>query len=151
MQKVPRARSSGFGPMIGQRKLRTPRTAPKTVTVSLGQPRLPKGKTDWECPFRISGGGIRGNESGYGVDAIQALQNALGSIRSVLDQSSQSFEWLGLPLDVAFPRSIPSYGDERLTKRLEKLMDRELERNVTRLRRRHQRKQTRTSPSDRKR
>jgi hypothetical protein len=86
------------------------------VTVSLGMPRLPKGKTDWECPFRISGGGIRVNECGYGVDAIQALQNALGSIR-----------------------------------RLEKLIDRELERNLARLRRRRQRKQARTSPSDRKR
>ena len=133
--------------VIGQRKLRTRGTAPKTVTVSLGMPRLPKGETDWECPFRITGGGIRVNECGYGVDAIQALQGALGGIRSVLDQSGQSFEWFDLPMDVAFPKSIPSYGDERLTKRLETLIDRELRRNLTRLRRRHQRTQARTSPS----
>jgi hypothetical protein len=42
------------------------------VTVNIGTPRLPKGETDWECPFRISGGGIRVNECGYGVDPVQA-------------------------------------------------------------------------------
>ena len=135
--------------MIGQRKLSTRGTAPKAVTVSLGTPRLPKGETDWECPFRITGGGIRVHERSYGVDAIQALQNALGGIRSFLDTSGQSFEWFDLPMDAAFPKPIPSYGDERLTKRLEKLIDRELERNLTRLRRLHQRKRARQPSSGR--
>jgi hypothetical protein len=85
---------------------------------------------------------MRALEYGYGVDAIQALQTALGGIRYFLDESGQSFEWFDLGMDVAFPKSIPSYGDERLTKRLETLNDRELRRNLTRLRRRHQRKQT---------
>jgi len=128
-------RSSGFGPVIGERKLSTRGTAPKTVTVTLGKPRLPKGERDWECPFRISGAGIRVVESGYGVDAIQALQAAIGGIRHVLDTSGKSLEWFGLPIEVGFPRPIPSYGDTRLTKKLEKLVDSELKRNLTRQRR----------------
>jgi hypothetical protein len=96
------------GIVIGKRRLTTRGARPKPVIVSLGQPRLPKGERDWECPFLISGGGLRVHVCGNGVDALQALQNALGGIRSVLDQSGQSFEWLGLPIDVAFPKSIPS-------------------------------------------
>jgi hypothetical protein len=88
-----------LGAVIGERHLATGGGRPKRVTVSLGMPRLPRGEQDWECPFRITGAGMR------------------------------------------VPKSIPSYGDERLTKRLETLIDRELERNLTRLRRRHQRKQ----------
>jgi hypothetical protein len=42
--------------VIGERRLTTRAGArPKRVTVSLGKPRLPKGQTDWECPFRITG------------------------------------------------------------------------------------------------
>lgn len=129
--------------MIGQRKLSTLGTTPKTVTVTLGVPRLPKGERDWVCPFRISGAGIRVTEYGYGVDAIQALQTAIGGIRHFLDKSGKSFEWSGLPIEVGFPRVIPSYGDTRLTKKLEKMVDAELERNLTRLRRRYKRKATR--------
>ena len=97
--------------------------------------------------FQITGGGIRVLECGYGVDAIQALQSALQGIRSFLDKSGQSFEWFDLPLDVAFPKPIPSYGDERLTKRIEKLVDMELEKNLARLRRRHEQKQARKRTS----
>ncbi len=143
MQKVRTVRSNGFGPVIGQRKLSTVGPAPKTVTVTLGQPRLPKGERDWECPFRISGAGIRVLEYGYGVDAIQALQTALFGIRYFLDKSGKTFEWSGLPIEVGFPRSIPSYGDTRLTKKLEMLVDVELKRNLARLRGRHEKKPTR--------
>ena len=143
MRKVPKVRASGFGPVLGQRKLSTRGTAPRPVTVTLGQPRLPKGERDWECPFRISGAGIRVLEYGYGVDAIQALQTALGGIRNVLDKSGKTFEWSGLPIEVGFPRSIPSYGDTRLTKKLEMLVDVELKRNLARLRGRHEKKPTR--------
>lgn len=143
VRKVPKVRAIKFGPVLGQRILSTRGAAPKTVTISLGRPRLPKGERDWECPFRISGAGFRVLEYGYGVDAIQALQTALGGIRNVLDKSGKTFEWFGLPIEVGFPRSIPSYGDTRLTKKLETLVDSELKRNVAGLRRRHQQKQAR--------
>ncbi len=132
-----------FGVILGKRRLTTRGARPKPVIVSLGKPRLPRGEHDWECPFRITGGGIRVLEYGYGVDAMQAIQNALQGIRYFLDQSGKSFDWLGNDIGVGFPRSIPSYGDSRLTRRLEKLVDAELKRNLANLRRRHQGRQKR--------
>ena len=132
------AESRKFGEVIGKRRLTTRGVRPKPVIVSLGKPRLPKGTRDWECPFRITGGGIRVLEGGYGVDAMQAIQNALQGIRHFLDKSGKSFDWLGIGIEVGFPRSIPSFGDSRFTRRLEKLVDGELKRNLANLRRRHQ-------------
>ena len=125
-----------LGVVIGERRLTMKGARAKGVTVRLGTPRLPKGEQDWECPFQITGGGLRIFEFGYGCDAIQAIQTALGGIRYFLEKSSKSFEWFDLGLEVAFPRVIPSYGDTRLTKKLEKLVDAELTRNLTRPRRR---------------
>jgi len=73
-----------FGTVIAERRLH-PRGAPRrSVVVSLGKPRQTKGFDDWECPFRISGAGIRRVEHGRGVDAFQALTMALEGIRHVL-------------------------------------------------------------------
>jgi hypothetical protein len=61
-----------FGPVIAERRL-NPRVAPRrSVVVSLGTPRKTKGSDDWECPFRISGAGMRRVEYGFGVDGSEA-------------------------------------------------------------------------------
>jgi hypothetical protein len=133
--------STAFGPVIAERKLTTAGVRPKAITITLGKPRLPKGERDWECPFRISGSGIRVLENGYGVDSMQAVTNALQGIRYFLDKSGKSFEWFGIPINGGgFQRFIPWYGDSRFTRRLEKLIDVELKREVARLRRRHEKK-----------
>jgi len=130
--------SRTFGPVIAERTLTTAGVRPKTITITLGKPRLPKGERDWECPFRIAGGGIRVLENGYGVDSMQSVTNALQGIRYFLDKSGKSFEWLGVPMDDGgFQRFIPWYGDSRFTRKLEKLVDSEVKREGTRLRRRH--------------
>ena len=131
-----------FGPVIGKRRLTTRGARPKPVIVSLGKPRLPRGERDWECPFRITGGGIRVLEYGYGVDSMQALQNALQGIRHALDKSGKSLDWMTTGT-TGFQRSIPWYGDSRFTKRMERLVDAELKREAVRLRRRHQARQKR--------
>jgi hypothetical protein len=141
--------SKTFGPVIATRRLTTAGVRPKTVTVTLGKPRLPKGERDWECPFRISGGGIRVLEHAYGVDSMQAVANALQGIRFYLDESGKSFEWLRMPLETGFQRFIPWYGDTRFTRKLEKLVDSEVKREGVRLRRRHQERQKRKKSSAR--
>lgn len=115
---------------------------PEAVIVSLGKPRRPKGERDWECPFRITGGGIRVVDYGYGVDSMQAIQTALQGVRHFIDKSGKSFDWLGTETS-GFQRSIPWYGDSRFTKRMERLVDAELKREGARLRRRHQARQKR--------
>ncbi len=43
--------SRTFGPVIAERTLTTAGVRPKTITITLGKPRLPKGERDWECRF----------------------------------------------------------------------------------------------------
>ena len=134
--------SNKFGVVIGKRRLTTRSARPTPVTVSIGAPTLPTGQRDWQCPFRITGGGMRVVEHGYGVDSMQALQTALQGIRHFIDKSGKSFDWLGTETS-GFQRSIPWYGDSRFTTRMERLVDAELNREGARMRRRHQARQKR--------
>lgn len=119
-------RDRAFGPVIAERRLH-PRDAPRrTVVVSLGKPRKTKGHDDWECPFRIAGAGIRRLEHGYGIDAFQALMNALEGIRHYLDTSGMRLAWTGFFDDqTGFQRFIPMLPDVRVTRRMERLVERE--------------------------
>ncbi len=126
------------GNVIGERCL-VFRDAPrKKVVVTLGKPRKMKGHQDWECPFRIKGPGVARLEFGYGVDALQALTTALEGIRSVLDEIGKPLAWIGvLPDHTGFQRMIPFAAGPEMSARLERLVDRELNRHVRQLERRH--------------
>ena len=126
-----------IGHVIGERRL-VFRDAPrKKVVVTLGKPRKMKGHQDWECPFRIKRPGVVRLEFGYGVDALQALTTALEGIRSMLDEIGTPLAWSGvLPDHTGFQRMIPIAGPE-ISARLERLVDRELNRHVRQLERRH--------------
>ena len=77
-------------------------------------------------------------EFGYGVDALQALTTALEGIRSMLDEIGKPLAWSGvLPDHTGFPRNIPISVGPELSSRLERLVDRELNRHVRQLERRH--------------
>jgi hypothetical protein len=123
--------------VIGERRL-VFRDAPrKKVVVTLGKPRKMKGHRDWECPFRIKSPGVVRLEFGYGVDALQALTTALEGIRSMLDEIGTPLAWSGVLSDhTGFQRMIPIAGPE-ISARLERLVDRELNRHVRQLERRH--------------
>jgi hypothetical protein len=129
------------GNVIGERRL-VFRDAPrKTLVVTLGKPRRTKGRPDWECPFHIKGPGIARLEFGYGVDAIQAITTALEGIRSVLDEIGKPLAWSGVLADhTGFPRNIPIGAGAELAARLELLVDRELNRHVRHLERRHKKR-----------
>jgi hypothetical protein len=102
--------------------------------VSLGQPRPDKKPGgDWECPFRISGSGVSIVEFGYGVDSMQALTTALDGIRALLDENFGSLEW---EENAGFQRSIPILFGAAFSRRLERLVDREINRHVRQLKRR---------------
>jgi hypothetical protein len=105
----------------------------------LGQPRQSKSdKNEWECPFRIRGRGSALVEFGYGVDSMQALTTALEGIRVILDERFESFQWEdggALIAHSGFQRQIPLLG-AAFTRRLERLVDRELTRHVQQLERR---------------
>ena len=126
-----------IGDIIGVRRLAFRDAQRKTLVVTLGKPRR-KGHQDWECPFRIKGSGMARFEFGYGVDALQALTTALEGIRAVLDEIGKPLAWSGvLPDHTGFPRNIPISAGPELLSRLERLVDRELNRHVHQLERRH--------------
>jgi hypothetical protein len=84
-----------LGVVIAERRLQPRGVRRPTVVVSLGKPRKTKGSEDWECPFRITGSGIRRVEYGRGIDAFQALTMALEGIRYFLDRASTPLVWAG--------------------------------------------------------
>ena len=135
------------GSVIGKRRL-VCRDAPrKTLVVTLGRPRRTKGHQDWECPFRIKGAGLARLEFGYGVDALQALTTALEGIRAILDEIGKPLAWSGvLPDHTGFQRMIPIGSGPELSARLERLVDREVNRHVRQLERRHKQRLSKTGP-----
>lgn len=127
-----------FGAVLAERRLQPRGATRRSVVVSLGIPRKTKGSEDWECPFRISGGGIRRVEYGRGIDAFQALTTALEGIRHFLDRSSTPLVWAGvLPDQTGFQRVIPLLPERGGTQRIERLVDQEARRRLKELQRRH--------------
>jgi hypothetical protein len=140
-------RRSAFGEVIATRRL-TPRgqSGPR-VTVSLGTPREASDGTHWECPFRVSGGGMRRVEYGRGYDAFQALALAHERIRRCIDQMDPPLVWDGVFEDHSgFNRMIPwipgPRRGERMsvaagTRRLERIVDGEVRRWALEMKRRY--------------
>lgn len=129
------------GSVIGVRRLLYRDAPTKKLVVTLGKPRRSKGRQEWECPFRIKGPGVARLEFGYGVDALQALTTALEGIRAMLDEIGKPLAWSGvLPDHTGFQRMIPIAAGPVISSRLERLVDRELNRYVRQLKRRHEKK-----------
>jgi hypothetical protein len=131
-----------FGTVIAERRLNTRGVPRRSVGVSLGKPRKTKGSSDWECPFRISGAGIRRVEYGFGVDAFQALTMALEGSRYVLDRMETPLAWSGVLDDHSgFQRFIPLLawprGTATGTARVERAVDREISQWAREAKRRH--------------
>jgi hypothetical protein len=147
-----RVSKSTVGKVIGERRL-VFRDAPrKKLVVTLGTPRRMKDHQDWECPFRIKGSGVTRLEFGYGVDALQALTTALEGIRAVLDEIGEPLAWSGvLPDHTGFQRMLPLLPGADLSDRLERLVDREVERHVRQLERRHKRRLSKAAHQRRRR
>lgn len=142
-----------LGPILAERRLGD-RASGAVVRVSLGVPRRGTDGAPWECPFRISGAGVRRVEFGHGEDSMQAVMTALEGIRALLDESGLALGWkLGAGRDAiwsgetGFTRSIPIALGPVFRRRLERLVDGQIEQEVQRLERRSARK---TAPSSRK-
>jgi len=123
--------------VIGSRQLHFRDAPRKKLVVTLGEPKKMKDHPDWECPFRIKGSGVARLEYGCGVDALQALTSALEGIRTLLDEIGKPLAWSGvLPDHTGFSRPIPIGLGPALAARLERLVEREITRQVRQLERR---------------
>ena len=121
-------RSSKTVRTIATRKFSLGRKA-GSVQVSLGLPEVDPQSPhrDWRCPFRVTGIDLPRVRYAYGVDAFQSLMMALAGIRSLLQTRRRDLKWDGGSLDLAFPRFIPSGYGPGFSRRIEMLINREVE------------------------
>jgi hypothetical protein len=120
MDKLKRA---SYAKVIATRHVKAGTTT--KVTVRLMAPYLEKDST-WVCAFAIRGLGRSPINAGYGIDAFQALQNALEAIRVRLEQSGRRLSWVERD-DPGFPRYVPYFFGSAVSRRLSRLVDREVE------------------------
>jgi hypothetical protein len=108
----------------------------RTLIVRLGMPRkVPR--SDWACPYQIVGLRDSRVEDAYGVDSVQALIMALESIRRRLERSRVSCTWMGGEEgDAGFARMVPGFFGFAFSTRINRLIDRELDRFGRSLRKR---------------
>jgi len=113
--------------IIAERQLAVEGEPGKSVVLSIGKPR-PDPRGDWVCPVQVQGVSESQQLNGYGVDAVQALMNALEAARYIFDQSDLTLTWPGgEPGDVGIPRLIPASFGLAFARNIEAYVDREVE------------------------
>lgn len=121
---VSRARSQ----VIAERILTVGRSD-STVHVRVEKPRKDRGTGDYVCRVSIEGALGAKQREAWGVDSMQALHNALQSIRAELAPHADELSWAGGQDGwLGFPKMIPDVFGPAFTTHLEALVDRETER-----------------------
>jgi uncharacterized protein DUF6968 len=99
------------------------------VRIRIGKPRKDRATGDYFCPFSIEGLGAQKAREAWGIDSMQALQNALQAIRLELAPHANTLSWVGGQDGwLGFPKVIPDLFGPKFTRRLEALVDRETDR-----------------------
>jgi hypothetical protein len=102
----------------------------ETVVASLYQPTQEK-SGDWACAFEITGLASPIVDRAMGVDSLQALMIGIDGIRARLRETGVSLSWVGgEPDDVGIPRQISIAFGLSFQRRIEQLMDDEVDRMV---------------------
>jgi hypothetical protein len=100
----------------------------REVVLTIGKPR-PDPRGDWMCSVLIEGVPKERRRRVNGVDAVQALQQAMVYARHALDACGLSVTWLdGEPGDTGLPLPIPSTWGFAFERRLERLVEDETKR-----------------------
>ncbi len=113
---------------------RTLTTASKqTVEISIFAPKLVR-KGEWRCRVQAVGTGKARKTTAYGVDSLQALINGVSALRALLGNFECELAWDDGELgDVGLPMQVPSVFGTLFTRRLESLIERQVEKEVSRL------------------
>ncbi|MFY0562324.1 DUF6968 family protein [Archangium lansingense] len=118
-----------LGTVIAERTLTTMGQSESSARIRIGKPRKDRATGDYFCPYTLEGLGDRKVHEAWGMDSIQALQNALQAIRLELTPHANNLSWAGGQDGwLGFPKVIPDLFGPTFTLRLEKLVDRETER-----------------------
>jgi hypothetical protein len=102
------------------------------VTVQLGRPRRRR-TGEFECPYRVRGLGRARIGRAFGEDSVQALQLAFEAVRLELEPHARVLTWYGELGETGFPQYVPYFFGGRFRKRIEAMVNREIEREARRL------------------
>jgi hypothetical protein len=131
----------GLGIVVAARELHQAGSRRRVVMVRLGTPRRAARGEYWECPYQIVGLGHRETKHAQGEDGIQALLLAIESVRTTLKKSGKQFSWIGgEPGDTGFTCIVPTFFGPGFSKRLELMIEREVDRFARTMERRHRRR-----------
>lgn len=138
--------AGSFGVIVAERTLTLVGRTSAQVRVIIGRPRKDRGSSDYFCPYRLEGIGDGQPQRAWGVDSVQALQLAMQAIRARLEPHTDELEWLGgRGGSLGFPKVIPDVFGPKLTHRLEKMVEREMDRYARTLERRSRSRKAGTS------
>lgn len=126
------------GPIVAERFFELDGNA-KAVRVRIRKPRrAPKTGDHW-CTFEVTGLGEAMGYKVWGIDSLQALQLAVRAVGELLHQLGHGLTWCG-DLDLGFPKVYPSRLSSAAHARIERMIDRELERGQRPSRRKQSRR-----------
>ena len=82
----------------------------------------------WACKYHIVGDGLDQDGAAHGIDALQALMQAIEGARVALMESiDRVLTWPGgEPGDIGIPRQVPTYVDRNTAQQIERLIDKEI-------------------------
>ncbi len=116
---------------IGTRQLVDETNQLDSVTVRLGRPEKVADE-NWRCLLELDGLTADMRRSVHGVDAIQALQNALEAVATAIRESGRVLTWYGgEPGDAGFRRAVPTYLGPQFASDIEALIEREVLKRIT--------------------
>ena len=90
---------------------------------------------EWACPYRIRGLRRRRARRAFGEDAVQALELVFQAIRLELEPYGSELSWVGEPGETGFARFFGDIFGPAVSRRIGRLIDRELEKEGRRLKR----------------
>lgn len=128
---MPRTLPPDGGAHVAVRQLRLIPSG-KPVVIAVDAP-CRRAKDDWECAYHITGLGRTRGGRGRGSDGLQALQSALLDARQALEPFAARLTWLGEPGELGLPAPVPDYFGGAFRRRVEALVEREVEAEGRRL------------------
>jgi hypothetical protein len=97
--------------------------------VVIGKPTQ-QGAEEWRCEFEIRSASATKTGYACGADSVQALMLCFDGIRKELSALEPALLWEGMPIDLAFPRTIPNFMGDGFYREIEQHIDAKIERFI---------------------
>ncbi len=120
--------SKASGPIIAERVFELDGRQ-RAVRVRIRKPRRDPGTGDHWCTFEVSGLTEAMDFKVWGVDSLQALQLAIRAAGELLREKGHELTWCG-DQDLGFPKMYPSFLSAAAQSRIERMIDREVEKEA---------------------